>query len=156
MTVAWRQRHVLAPARLKLTGSLVNLIDVPNRREIERREALLLEHGLEHVDLHEVTTSRRAITQTIAAELFECGAAAVGFRHDWTAMPAPRGVKAAASDSGGRRHPCQRSGAGGVAQRHGLLAARARTRSRTTRLIRQWLLIAVTVVGTRAACRGAI
>lgn len=96
VTAAWRQRHVLAPARLELTGALVDLIDVPNRREIERRHLdLLLEHGLDHLDLHEVTTSRRAITQTIAAE-FECGAAAVGFRHDWTAMPAPRGVKAAA------------------------------------------------------------
>jgi hypothetical protein len=44
-----------------------------------RHVALLVEHGLEHLDLHEITTSRRVITQTIAADLFDRGASAVRF-----------------------------------------------------------------------------
>jgi hypothetical protein len=53
---------------------------VPTRQEVEDRHLhLLLEHGLQHLDLHEITTSRRAITQTIAAGLFDRGASAVRF-----------------------------------------------------------------------------
>lgn len=37
---------------------------------------LLLEHGLQHLDLHEITTSRRAVTQTIAADLYDRDATA--------------------------------------------------------------------------------
>ena len=52
---------------LELDGPLVDLTDVPTRQELEDRHLdLLLEHGLQHLDLHEITTSRRAITQTIA------------------------------------------------------------------------------------------
>jgi RES domain len=40
---------------------------------------LLAEHGLEHLDLHEITTSRRVVTQTNAADLFDRGASAVRF-----------------------------------------------------------------------------
>lgn len=40
---------------------------------------LLVAHGLPHLDLHEITTSRRAITQEIAAELYDRGAAGVRF-----------------------------------------------------------------------------
>uniref|UniRef100_UPI001915896C RES domain-containing protein n=1 Tax=Mycobacterium intracellulare TaxID=1767 RepID=UPI001915896C len=57
-----------------------DLTDVPTRQEIEDRHVeLLLEHDLQHLDLHEITTSRRAITQTIAADLFDRGAGAVRF-----------------------------------------------------------------------------
>jgi RES domain len=57
-----------------------DLTDVPTRQEIEDRHVeLLLEHGLPHLDLHEITTSRRVITQTIAAYLFDRGAGAVRF-----------------------------------------------------------------------------
>jgi hypothetical protein len=40
---------------------------------------LLVEHGLEHLDLHEVTMSRRVVTHMIAADLFDRGASAVRF-----------------------------------------------------------------------------
>ena len=33
----------------------------------------------EHLDLHEITTDRRVVTQTIAADLFDRGVAAVRF-----------------------------------------------------------------------------
>ena len=37
---------------------------------------MLLEHGLQHLDLHEITTSRSAVTQTIAADLYDRDATA--------------------------------------------------------------------------------
>lgn len=57
---------------------MIDLTDIPTRQEIEDRHVeLLLGHELQHLDLHEITTSRRAITQTIAADLFDRGAGAV-------------------------------------------------------------------------------
>jgi RES domain len=80
VTARWRRQHVLVAVELELDGPLVDLIDVPTRQEVEDRHLdLLLEHGLQHLDLHEITTSRRPITQTIAADLFDRGASAVRF-----------------------------------------------------------------------------
>ena len=81
VTAAWRRQHVLIAGELELDGPLVDLTDVPTRQEIERRHVeLLVAHGLEHLDLHEITTKRRAVTQTIAADLYDRGAAAVRFQ----------------------------------------------------------------------------
>ena len=80
VTTQWRVQHVLVPTVLKLDGPLIDLTDVPTRQEIEDRHVeLLLEHDLQHLDLHEITTSRRAITQTITADLFDRGVGAVRF-----------------------------------------------------------------------------
>jgi len=80
VTAQWRRQHVLIPAVLRLDGPLIDLTHVPTRQEVEDRHLeLLLEHDLQHLDLHEITTSRRAITQTIAADLFDRGAGAVRF-----------------------------------------------------------------------------
>jgi RES domain len=80
VTAAWRSQHVLVPVALQLDGPLIDLTDLSTRQELEGRHLeLLLEHGLQHLDLHEITTSRRPITQTIAADLFEHGASAVRF-----------------------------------------------------------------------------
>lgn len=80
VTARWRSQHVLAPVSLHLDGELIDLTDVPTRQEIEERHIeLLLDYDLQHLDLHEITTRRRAVTQTIAAELYDAGAAAVRF-----------------------------------------------------------------------------
>jgi hypothetical protein len=80
VTQKWRRENVLVPATLELAGLVVDLLDAATRQEIEdRHEGLLIEHGLEHLDLHEITTDRRVVTQTIAGELFDRGAAAVRF-----------------------------------------------------------------------------
>lgn len=80
VTAHWRRQHVLVAGELELDGPLVDLTDVPTRQEIERRHVgLLIDYGLEHLDLHEITTKRRALTQTIATDLFNRGAAAVRF-----------------------------------------------------------------------------
>ncbi len=74
------------------------------RQEIENRHVeLLVEHGANHLDPHEITTSRRVITQTIAADLFDRGASGVRFpsRLDGNACVAlfeTRGTASAAAE----------------------------------------------------------
>lgn len=89
VTAEWRRRHVLAPARIKLDGSILDLTDVDQRREIELRHAdLLAEHNMAHLDLHELTTARRAVSQTIAADAFDAlGSAAVRFASRLDGLP---------------------------------------------------------------------
>ena len=89
VTAEWRRRHVLAPARLDLDGPVLDLTDVDQRREIELRHAeLLADHGMSHLDLHEVTTGRRIVTQTIAADAFdELAAAAIRFASRLDGLP---------------------------------------------------------------------
>jgi hypothetical protein len=80
ITVAWRRENVLAPVRLRLDGPICDLTDVPQRQKIEERHVdLLLEHDMRHLDLHEVTTNRRVVTQTVAADIYDAGAAAIRF-----------------------------------------------------------------------------
>lgn len=80
VTAQWRIQHVLAPVTLRLDGPLIDFTDVPTRHEIEERHRdLLVANDLPHLDLHEITTSRRAITQAIAADLYDRDVAAVRF-----------------------------------------------------------------------------
>jgi hypothetical protein len=104
VTAQWRRQHVLVPAVLRLDGPLVDLTDVPTRQEVDDRHVdLLSAHDLAHLDLHEITTSRRAITQTIAADLFDRGAGAVRFpsRLDGNACVALFEGRGTASPAGG-------------------------------------------------------
>lgn len=81
VSTSWREQHVLAPARVLLDGPIIDLHDLTVRHDLEgRHAALLAEHGLEHLDLHEITSRRRIVTQTIAGDLFDrLGAAAVRY-----------------------------------------------------------------------------
>ena len=89
VTAIWRQRHVLAPARLRLDGPVLDLTDVDQRREVELRHAeVLAEHGMAHLDMHEITTPRRVVTQTIAGDAFErLGIAAIRFASRLDGLP---------------------------------------------------------------------
>ena len=61
-----------------LSGTLYSLDDVSLRRDLERKLVrLLLDQGIEHLDLDVVQGSRREVTQAIARALFEEGAAGV-------------------------------------------------------------------------------
>ncbi len=80
ITAAWRRENVLAPVRLRLDGGICDLTDVSQRQKIEERHVdLLLEYDMRHLDLHEITTSRRVVTQTVAADIYDDGAAAIRF-----------------------------------------------------------------------------
>jgi hypothetical protein len=96
---------VLVPVILRLDGTLIDLTDVPTRQAIEESHLeMLLEHGLEHLDLHEITTSRRVITQTIAADLLDRGAGGVRFTsrldgNAYVALFEKRGTVSASGDA---------------------------------------------------------
>lgn len=80
VTAKWRQENVLVRAILELDGPVVDLTKVQTRHQIERQHAeLLVSYDLKHLDLHEITTDRRVVTQTIAGDLFDTGVAAVRF-----------------------------------------------------------------------------
>lgn len=80
VTMVWREQHLLTPTRMDLDGDLVDMTDAAVRAELESRHAaMLIEHGLEHLDFHELTTRHRLVTQTIAGDLYDRGAAALRF-----------------------------------------------------------------------------
>jgi hypothetical protein len=80
VTAQWRTQQVLVPLTLQLDGPLIDLTDVPTRQDIEQRHRdLLLQYDLQHLDMPEITTRRRPVTQTIAAHLFDEGVSAVRF-----------------------------------------------------------------------------
>jgi hypothetical protein len=97
VTAQWRAQHTLVPVEVHLAGPLVDLTDVPTRQQIEDRHLdLLLAYDLEHLDLHEITTRRRPVTQTIAADLFDRVSPQSAFRRGWTETRALRSLRAAA------------------------------------------------------------
>jgi RES domain len=70
VTAAWRREHVLTPARVVHSGVL-DLSDPAVRADLERRHAKLLgAHGMDHLDLHELTTRQREVTQAIATDVY--------------------------------------------------------------------------------------
>lgn len=72
ITEKWRQDNVLVPCALIYEGHLLDLTDTSERQEIELRHAdLLAEHGMSHLDMHEITTRRRIVTQTIATDAYD-------------------------------------------------------------------------------------
>ena len=82
VSTEWRRAHVLAPATMTLlAGELVDLDDLAVRRRLERRHAALLAaHAMPHLDISQVRSRDRVVTQTISRALFEEGAAGIRFR----------------------------------------------------------------------------
>ena len=80
LTAEWRMQHVLIPLTLELDGDLIDLTDTATRQEIEDEHIeLLMKYELPHLDLHEITTQRRPVTQTIATSVFDRGASGIRF-----------------------------------------------------------------------------
>jgi hypothetical protein len=81
VTASWRQQHVLVQVRPVLDGPLIDLCDADVRYEVElEHAALLVAHGMDHLDLSQITADKRPVTQTIAAHLHDrLGAAAIRF-----------------------------------------------------------------------------
>jgi hypothetical protein len=77
----FRRERVLAPADLVLDdGDLVDVDEPATRARLEREHApLLAEHGMRHLDVSEVRSRTRVVTQRIGRTLYEGGAAAVRF-----------------------------------------------------------------------------
>jgi hypothetical protein len=74
ITRAWRQRSVLAPVHIVVEPG-VRVLDLTDAHEVRRLEAihaeLLVEHGMGRLDMHEITTRRREVTQAIATRAYD-------------------------------------------------------------------------------------
>lgn len=77
----WREAHLLCPARAIGDGALCEVDgDLVLRRELEREHAVLLaEHGMDHLDVAQVRSRDRIVTQTIGRSIFRRGYLGVGF-----------------------------------------------------------------------------
>lgn len=80
VTQSWRRQHVLAQVHLDRDGPLLDLCDPDVRYDVELSLGPLLHtHGMDHLDLSEVTAQLRPLTQTIAAASYDLGVAGVRF-----------------------------------------------------------------------------
>ena len=85
VTAAWRQQNTLAPALVIRNGPLA---DLENRMLLEqladKHAGLLAAHGMPQLDLTQITSKTRPVTQTISRDLFDHDAVGVKFRsnHD--------------------------------------------------------------------------
>lgn len=81
VTRAWREHQVLRRGRIVANGELADVDDLRLRRRLERRHArLLARHGMDHLDISEVRSRARPVTQAVSRSLYEDGAAGVRFR----------------------------------------------------------------------------
>lgn len=82
VTGEWLEKHVLAPAKIRLaSGDLLDVDEPGLRRDFGAQHLdLLLEHGFEHLDISEVRSRERVVTQTLSHWCHERGAAGISYR----------------------------------------------------------------------------
>jgi hypothetical protein len=80
VTEEWRAQRVLAPAAMEADGALIDVDDPATRAALEREHAALLAaHDMPHLDVTEIRSRTRAVTQAIGRALYEHGAPGVRF-----------------------------------------------------------------------------
>jgi hypothetical protein len=81
VTDAFRRAHVLAPARVQRAGPVVDL-DQPALLEqlAAKHSQLLAEHGMAYLNISEIRSKSRPVTQAISRDLYEQGVACILFR----------------------------------------------------------------------------
>ncbi len=85
VTVALRAARVLIWAAVELDGDLVDVDQPAIRDALERAHAALLTaHGMDHLNIAEIRSRTRIVTQTISRSLYEQGASGIEFgaNHD--------------------------------------------------------------------------
>jgi len=76
----WRLERVLAPANLITTDEVIDLTDPGVRASLEGEHAELLNrYGMKHLDVSDITSKTRIVTQTLSRSLFESGASGIRF-----------------------------------------------------------------------------
>jgi len=85
----WLVQHALAPGRIDLDeGEFLSADDVTLRRRFEREHAdLLVDHGMDHLDVSEVRSRDRIVTQTFGRFLYDLGAAGILYRSNLDDLP---------------------------------------------------------------------
>lgn len=81
VSVAWRERHVLAPAQVRREGPLVDL-DQPELLDdlTSAHAALLAQHEMQYLNISEIRSKTREVSQAVGRDLYERGAAGLLFR----------------------------------------------------------------------------
>ena len=80
VTPKWRESHSLVRARAVHDAPFADLEDVQLRQALERQFAELLEeHGMLHLDISDVRSTNRVVTQTISRDLYNQGVAGLLF-----------------------------------------------------------------------------
>lgn len=82
VTRRWREQHALAVVTIERDDRPLVDIDEPALRDqLEREHAeLLRDHGMAYLNVSEVRSKNRAVTQTISRDLYEQDAAGILFR----------------------------------------------------------------------------
>lgn len=85
----WLEQHALARGRLEMdSGELVDIDDSSLRSRFEREYADLLDaHGMEHLDISEVRSGQRIVTQTLSRWLFDRGASGMRYGSSLDNLP---------------------------------------------------------------------
>jgi RES domain len=88
VTAAWRQVHEVAPARVERNGPLIE-VDRPELLEAlaTRHATLLAEHGMPQLNISEIRSKNRPVTQAISRDLYERGASGLLFRSNQDDKP---------------------------------------------------------------------
>lgn len=78
----WRVDRRLAKTRIANDeDAFVDLEDLAVRRELEEQHAsLLAAHGMRHLDISQLRSTQRIVSQTIALELYDQGRAGILYR----------------------------------------------------------------------------
>ena len=88
--IGWRRKRLLAPALVEYIagGDLVDLNDLRVRADLERIHAgLLHRHGMDHLDISQIRSRDRDVTQEVARALFDLGAAGVAYGSNLDDLP---------------------------------------------------------------------
>lgn len=89
--VSWefREKRVLAPATIQLReGELIDIDDVVVRQRLEHRHATLLNrYSMDHLNIGEIRSEMRVVTQTMSGTLYDEGAAGIRFRSKLDDLP---------------------------------------------------------------------
>lgn len=85
---SWRASHALLAGHPIFDGELADVEDLGVRLALQHRHASLLsEHGIEHLNISEIRSPNRLVTQTIGRDLYESGFAGLAFRSNLDGHP---------------------------------------------------------------------
>jgi hypothetical protein len=88
VNAAWRRAHELAPARVQRDGPLIELDRPELLEELATRHATLLaEHGMAQLNISQIRSKNRPVTQAISRDFYERGAAGLLFRSNQDDRP---------------------------------------------------------------------
>lgn len=77
---AWREKKALAPAHIEAVGNIVEIDAYDTLRHLERGHAeFLADHGIENLNISELRSKQREVTQHLARAMYDAGYAGVAF-----------------------------------------------------------------------------